>query len=371
MKRCLGGALATVLMAVAGCGSSASIELPPGGGAFSPPALSGTVRDERGVVQQGALVIAQERKTRQTARVTSGADGSFQMSLAAGVYDVMVDREADQSVATSYYGPISINSSVQEELVLRDSGGRGPEQVFGKIFLQTGVPAASRQIILRPGAIMGDAPDDAAQEQVGVVAGDGSFSLSLATGSESALDLEVFDDQGALDEFIDIGKREKPCYVEFAVEQSPVENVLRCNLADPPPAETPRSVLGQIFNFSKFDTRVDGAELYLENGLLTPPSDSIPMSDIVNSLPGGGDAKLIGVIEFTNIAAEDGKEKGYWFWRYAVEVNPDRDTVWHFTDETDESYSLYCFNTANKPYHVVNYNSGRPALKVIRWHLTI
>jgi hypothetical protein len=62
---------------------------------------------------------------------------------------------------------------------------------------------------------------------------------------------------------------------------------------------------------------------------------------------------------------------GYWFYRYAVKVNPDRDTVWHFGDEAGgKEYSLYCFNTATEGWHVVNYNSQKPAITKIRWHLT-
>lgn len=43
------------------------------------------------------------------------------------------------------------------------------------------------------------------------------------------LDIDVFDARGVLDEFIDAGKLQKPLYVEFAVEQSEVVNLLRAN----------------------------------------------------------------------------------------------------------------------------------------------
>ena len=111
-----------------------------------PPGLSGRVLSEAGTPLEGVQVVVHERTTNRRTRQVSDADGSFVLALEPGVYDLGLDLEGAPEAATSFYGPIAVTSAVRRDFVLHSVEGRGADQVFGKIWLRPGVPAANRQV---------------------------------------------------------------------------------------------------------------------------------------------------------------------------------------------------------------------------------
>jgi hypothetical protein len=122
--------------------------------------------------------------------------------------------------------------------VLRDSGGRPAGCLFGRLFLQPGKPLAGRQVVLSPTQTTAKSnsmnPSPVPSPVVLKSALDGSFEGNLAFDGPVGLDVEVHNADGTLDEFIDVSTLAKPCYVEFASEQSAVTNRLRSNQSDGP-----------------------------------------------------------------------------------------------------------------------------------------
>ncbi len=199
---------------LAGCGDSSSAISPPTNVAGS--SLTGVVKGEDGAPLSGVQLVAMERVSHETRKATSEADGTFTLLLAGGVYDVGLDAEDDPTTATCFYGPLSVTGQQSHNFVVRNAGDRPAGQVFGRILSQDGLPAANRSISLRPGFAKN--ADVSLREAVlsSTTEADGSFQMELPFAADAGLDLELNNDDGTLDEFIDFGKKAKPCYLEIS-----------------------------------------------------------------------------------------------------------------------------------------------------------
>lgn len=195
------------------------------------------------------------------------------------------------------------------------------------------------------------------------------------------MDVEVPDANGALDEWIDVAKRRKPCYLEFAVEQSEVENRLRCNeseLVDPAATFNARNagagIQASSDDFVPFDTDVDDRDLDRDNvayallvrGVLPVSQTTRKISDIADlstfGPPWQPEADLF---RATSIKVDT---NGSWWWKYAVNIMPERSeagsSYWDFSDQSVDRYSLSVFRYGR--WHKVSYNSSSPAIQEIR-----
>ena len=379
MKKLLGCALA---LFVSGCGSSTDFVVQNSAPNSASSTLSSLVTDPQGAAAQGVRVIAQERSSGRQFEGVTAPDGTILLSLPAGVYDVGLDREGDSSSATCFYGPVIVEGPVQRSFVLQSSGGLPAGRVFGTLFRTPGVAFANQKLVLRPGAVLGDitgidwsAPATLTTDE------NGRFSADLASGHEYALDLELYDGADNLDEFIDISKRDKPCYVEFSTDESSVNNRFRCNesdLADSFPqraisAQTITPVEVRPFSSCFIDTSKD--LMVMEGASLPPLSGSSPqyLSDLVPSVPVDSNYdKLIGLMTTRGPVGDDGCQllvdtDHAWYWgNYAVHVNPDRPSNFTFFDNTNDHYNLGIDN-ADNIWHRVSYRSSNPAIQKLQY----
>lgn len=366
-----------------GCGGSSDLNSPAGSsaGSNSGTTLSGRVVSESGASLEGVRVVVHERTSNFKATGVSGRDGSFTLQVEPGVYDLGLDKEGDMQTATCFYGPVDAGGE-QANFVLKNSGGRPPEKLFGRIWLQPGNPANQRSLTLRPGH--GQVTPDKKNPPVTLnTNSDGSFETALASKGETGLDVEVSTASGSLDEFVDIGKLAKPCYVEIATEQSPVVNRLRSNQSELPLAGSVKPSVGlsasltsaAVPALTKFNLRTarvglsgtDGAlTAFLEGGLLQVDKETTHhFLDIVNNVPREADGdlyNLVNVLYESNIRLAD---NGSWWWKYAVNLSVNLDTIWNFTDQTNDTYSLYIFNKSGT--HKVSYNSDKPAIQAMTY----
>ena len=358
-------------LALAGCGSSgeSSLGSAQAVAAGPPPALSGRVTDEGGAPLTGVRLVLQERTSRREAHTTSDIDGGFSVDLAPGVYDVGLDLEGNQSLATAFYGPITVEQSGRHDFVLPPAEARQPGEVFGRIFSRQGVPAPGRNVAASPGFIAGGFDGQEVGRVSTVTGDDGSFSLDFGSTAEIGLDLEVFDEQGFLDEFIDVGKLGKPLYLEFAVEESLVENGARVNQGHLSLTEGSTTALSPLLQsadagFSRFTSASYDPSLdaYVLVGGYIPPK--APEEFFKNLVPQGvtlpqtlGDSSLLVV------------DHGLFWWDYTICVKVQDRSNWHFTDATGDTYSLTVLWVEPQTFegHFVCYNSKAPAVVKVEY----
>jgi hypothetical protein len=355
-----------VALGLSGCGSSANLEvLIPNNPPQPAPQLSGTVLSESGGPVTGVRIVAQERTTRQESEFFSAGDGTFAVSLPAGTYDLGLDLEGDPTTATTFYGPVTLAANLEADLVLRSAQGHLDSEVFGRILLRSGVPAAGRSVSVVTGATIGDVPGENLDPVTTTTASDGTFALNLPNEREASVDVEVYDANDDLDEFIDIGKRDKACYVEFITEESNVENTLRSNQSELAPNAFP-SFLAQSGGVTLFDIAFGATgDFTLTNGLM-PVQSSGTIPQLAQNFPAPADrtpfqANLVNwsVRIDTN---------GSWWWKYGANVFVNLPATWHFTDETNDTYKLSALVTdvVNGEAFKVSYNSSKPNIKVIK-----
>ncbi|MBS2037141.1 carboxypeptidase regulatory-like domain-containing protein [bacterium] len=238
--------LTTALALLAlGCGSTSSDLTPGSSQASTLNPISGKIVSESGAPLAGVQIVAEERLSNRSTTALSDSDGSFTLPALRGeVFDLQLDLASDPNTATCLYGPLSAGES-QQELRLRSTGARPKGSLFGRLELERGVPAPAQQIQVRLGS--GRWVDSLDLAPVGVTTqGDGSFEVSLSSSQETELDLEVLNSSGSLRQFVDLSKQSKACYVEVALNHSPVLNRLRCNQSEPVPAGSSPSPRGLL-----------------------------------------------------------------------------------------------------------------------------
>ncbi len=379
--RILGTAL--LALALAGCGGTASTTTgTPGaatlGGVTPVPdsvGLTGRVVDENGAGVAGVTLVAEERTVDFKGTAVSQSDGSYRLSLPRGVYDVGLDS-ADAVTATCFYGPVSVPvNGLRQDFTLQPRGGRADGTCFGRIFLQPGVPAARRQVTLRPGQSVGDE----IPEPVTVTTDStGAFELQLTPNREAVgLDVEVYDSPGpsGLDEFIDVATRGKPCFVQFVTEEIEVENRLRNNEADddlPPETQLEGGVALKLTARFSADTIVNGAGNTfgrLRGGPITADGDAVLLASCYDGyLPEKQANALSTPVRDYLYPQVRVSANGDWWYTYAIDLVGPAPSSWTFQDETRDRYFLGIY-TGSKTWHRVNYDSRKPAIQEITFLL--
>lgn len=354
-------------MGLAGCGSSSDVEVQTvsNPGAITPQ-LSGTVRSEAGGLVSGVRVVAQERTTRQEWEVVSGADGRFAVNLPAGTYDVGLDLEGDASTATTFYGPLTVGTRLQKELVLHSAQGHATSELFGRIFLRPGIPAAGRNVAAVIGAELGQDQAGTTAPVTATTSTDGSFSLNLPTSNEVAVDVEVYDANNALDEFIDISKRDKACYVEFVTEDSNVENTLRANQSELTSGALPQ-VRAQSTGVTPFTIAFQsGTSFTLSNGLIPVEATSASIPQLSSNFPAPADQTNFqgNLVNWSVYIGTNGS----WWHKYAANVFVNLPATWYFTDQnnTTNKLSVSGYDVSLGGAAKVSYNSSKPNIQAIR-----
>ena len=357
-------------LALAGCGSSSDLNVGSNSAqGVSPPGIVGRVVSSTGSPLAGVQVVAHERTTNEKVTDVSDGRGAFSLEVVSGVYDVGIDLESDPTMATCFYGPITVASSVQRDFVLHSNEGRPTGQVFGKLWLSPGIPAAQRRVTLRTGYQHGDTLSDRPDPVSATTGGDGSFALVLGTEFRQGVDVEVYEQNGELDEWIDISKLDKPCYVEFSTAESPIENRLRCNESDFDGPVTEAETLAQGTTVIPFADAavIGGDEAKLALGLIPVGAPKQSLAEMVLGGPPDDPQhqKLWNVIKNMPIEVNT---KGDWFYKYAVNIKPRTATDWAFTDETNDTYQLWVSITLWG--HKVSYNSDKPNIHRIDFDLS-
>lgn len=351
-----------------GCGGSTDTGSISGGNLANStpsPGLSGRVLSESGAPLEGVQVIVHERTTDLRTRTFSGPGGEFQLPVTTGVYDLGLEDKADPAKANCFFGPITVASPVRQDFVMRNSQGHATDEVFGKIWLTPGVPAANREIKLRPGAQLRGSDLTRLASASTRTGPDGSFAVGTGSNLELALDVEIYENAG-LDEWVDVAKRAKPCYVEFTTEESSVENRLRCTEHDPATgalaAAAPSENTPKITPFAIRENRSGFA--VLKEGLIPVGAPKTLLSEMMYNGP-LDETPLWRMTKHTNIQLSTGSKWGY---QYSVEIKPDRASDWAFTDGTNDSYQLWVSITLWS--HVVSYDSDNPDIKRIDFDLS-
>lgn len=357
------GALLLAGSFVIGCGGSNDPVFSTGGGGTSvSPTLSGRVRDQSGNPAGNVRVVAHERTTHAKLETMSNPDGSFSFGTAEGVYDLGLHRD-DAQTATCFYGPVFPDAGTSQVFQLRGVQGRSPDEVFGKLYSRQDVPAGNRRLVLRPMATVTGGAIELDDVEVRTAA-DGSFSARINTDHELAMDLDIFDRSGTLDEWVDIGKLRKACYVELVTDTEAPENRLRANESEVGDQQEP--LRAQVSNppdgYIPYDVLVtpNGTQVnvYFRGGQIPVGSRNYVLRNL-------GDIPSFPTIDSTS-SYYDTKlrvaDNGMWWWDYAMNVCPGvSNTSWSFEDNTADDYSLSVDDGGS--WHKVSYNSDSPDLR--------
>jgi hypothetical protein len=302
--------------------------------------------------------------------------GTVSLSLSSGVYDIALDQESEPGTATCFYGPVTVSGSTTRSFLLHDTEGQPPTRIFGKLLREQGVPAGGERLTLRTGAGRLEEGATSLPAPVEVVTDeDGQYRVDMPTAL--AIDLEMEDGT-----FIDFAKREKPCYLEFATDETTVQNRLRCNESDPAlfrseiSAQSSGGNVNQKFTGAVYDNQTH--TVTLTGGLLPPGGGQAYVRDL-----------LLQVLDFTpadnseneqsltqacrdELYLDDGPgmqgcsirvdTDHAWYWgKYAIHINPPLPASFSFQDQTGDGYGLSVDEAKNK-WHRVSYRSSRPAV---------
>lgn len=368
---------------LAGCGSGGS------GGAHT---ISGTVRDARGQALAGVAIALEHRLTDEGALVQSLADGTYRAQVAPGVYDARLVDEAAPGTAAGTFGPIAIRTDLQRDFVLHEADPADPGRVSGRLVSRPGTSLAHRRVRLLPATAISRDPAVPATVPPPVETttdGDGRFAVSLGTDQEIGFDLEIYEADGALDEFVDIIKPAGAMTVELASEYVATENRHRVSQGDvapdrpAPPARASfaaglvRQALADS-RFVPFDLRVIrdegfGADAVLEHGTLPPDDLTYFWTHLLGRTRIEGHESLE-VLFFDGVPIDRRPERprlrhltaaGARFdliYRYRVQVLSKGIVTFRFVDDTGDSYALRIYVDG---WHHVSFNSARPDLRTI------
>lgn len=364
--------------------------------------LTGILKNEGGTGVSGVKVVAMERTTKEKISGMTGGDGSFQLQAPHGVYDIGFDHEGDAALSTSFYGPVVLSSDDHRDFVMKTSGLRPVGSLSGTIYLKAGQPAAYRRIRLRPAVSLStdqnspdvglmctsdggttlDSDDPCSPFYYGlwtVTDEEGHFELSLGTDHEIGMDVEVYNEDGKLDEFVAIAKRDKPAYVEFVTEESPVEDTYRYD-EEPPTMVSNPIVKGGDTNFKPFKIEFSNPGMISQNYQDVLFKDgNIPVNGVNYTFGSLGNFYLSSKETIRKAlfdAEEDTNEKptirvsreGSWWYDYEVQVKTNRNGRFKFTDASGDTYSLkISFNAVVGVPRSVSYNSNRPDIVQIEF----
>lgn len=360
-----------------GCGASDLVSsggFPAGTSSVASTAQPFLVRvlDEQQRAVAGVDVVIHERTSNQKYTSRTAADGSVTLTVPDGVYDLGLNNSADPSSATCFYGPVV--SSGTQTFVLRSTGGRPASTLFGRILVAPGQPASNRRVTVRPLLLNSGGGNGLLPNPITITTSPaGLFETDLSTSQDLSADVEIYQNNGIdLDEWVDVGKLGKACYVEFASDQLPVENRLHADETDPPvgPGSTVRI---QPKLLSQFTQTFPPSILWNQHTLLTGGkltvdlfSEGVPNVYTISELvPGGLTRNQLPTLNNFKIVNSD---DGMWWWPYSVRIYHPAGglgTHWEFTDETDDTYVLNIVSS-NTDYpgtwHKVSYKSDKPSI---------
>ncbi|MCA9775757.1 MAG: carboxypeptidase regulatory-like domain-containing protein [Candidatus Eremiobacteraeota bacterium] len=358
-----------VLLLVQGCGDSSTDLQGPTAASGTPPApnIAGTVRDEAGEPVAGARVIVMGRRSREKFETVSSAAGNFALDVPGQeTFDLGLDMEDGGVTATCFYGPVA-PSTTPREYRLKSAAGLPTDTLFGVINKTSGVPAVGWTVTAHSSAVVsaGPSPVELPSDSRATVAADGSFRLQLGSEEEVGLDLELYEPDLMLDEFVPIAKLAEPCYIELTTESSPVENLYRYSevpveerFIDTPPAKAPSGVI--VEKGRGRSNQVTDAEI---TNILVPNVDNHSLSRFFRDLvtaPSGPEWNLYRKV-FGN-GWISSTRNGSWWYRYAVEITIEGGAEFYFYDATGDRYFLGVLLNFGGPLnrHKVSYNSSAP-----------
>jgi hypothetical protein len=390
MGKAWGGVLCYVVVFgwLSGCG---------GGDHDSQPAVSrtfsGTVRDARGQALGGVSVLLENRLTDAGALATTAGDGSFSAPVPAGVYDIRLVDESSTSVAAGEFGPVEISADLQRDFTLQDADPTDPGRVSGQLFAQPDTPLANRKLRLVPTTALSYDPNTLATVPDPIemtTDAEGRFATSFGSDQELGFDLEIYQADGALNEFVDIIKPAGEMTVELASEYLDTVNVHRVSDA----ADTPRRAAVDSVaaangapaaasfddsRFKRFDLRVIkdnglGAVASVENGTLPADDRTYFWTTLLGRSRIEGHESLE-VLFFDRVKIDGSEERprlkhmvasGVRFdliYRYRVQILSKGIVTYRFIDDTGDSYALRVYVDG---WHHVSFNSDRPDIRTIQ-----
>ena len=328
-------------------------------------------------------VVAQGRlnDNRAEASALTAADGSFEITAPSSSYDFGLDLEGSELYATNYYGPVTIREGATREFVLHGMQGMEDSTVFGQVLLRAGEPASGRMLRLRSAtaAQHGEGEAEIPADVEATTDATGAFLLQLGSDTmEIELDVEMFESDGAMDEFVSIATRGKPTYVEFVTEELTDEDTSRAGTLsaadiaaldlDQEPLEgdrhptplritssNPRGGLNRRFEcsggvirertFARWDLWGVYETITLSDGARRS-NEFRAFDDLLNN---GGEGGSLGL-----------RRPGAWWYsyRFMFEQKGRGTADVQFTDETNDEYRVRL--GGGYDIYRVNYNSDRP-----------
>lgn len=282
---------------------------------------------------------------------------------------------------------------LKKNVTLSLAEGMLASRIYGQVTLPNGNSASGWKVFFR--SIVSPHTGDTSLITASTVSDNGTFDIHLGGDNiseynhEYALDLEYHDTDGFLVEFVDIAKRDRPCFVEMVVD-SPIQNVLRhsdSTLAhtQEASASTRKSTRSSneefVFDYTKsqdsYSNGYFGGGSDYWYGRLRPHGKSHPAtfstdlgsqataysSQLLNSKSNG---------DFKKLYSDD---DGNWWYDYAIHLEACNYTSygtekWSFRDGTDDIYTLKITKYSLKViWHRVNYNSRHPDIHRIEYYI--
>lgn len=353
----------------------------------APATIRGVVRDEAGAPVPGVRIVAQGRlnDNRAEASAVTGADGSYSLTAPASAYDVGLDLEGSDRFAVNYYGPVSIREGATRDFVMHSAAGMDRSAVFGKISLRPGAPASARLVQLRSAnaSRRGGMDPTIPQLQSTMTDANGAFSMRLGSDDQLIeLDVEMFEADGALDEFVSIATRAKPTYLEFATEEITEEDSTRAGsvseadrLAAIPMAGEPLETGPQTFRISSsnFNSRLQ-SDLHFDctDGYVSRSTHEYGVYYYL-PIPGGSaldkmlNAEGYGPNQIGGVGTIYLSKSGKLWYDYRFVIGQRGQSRGHvfLTDRTNDRYRLSLGGAGGATYgtgYAVNYNSDDPTI---------
>lgn len=353
----------------------------------SNPKLYGTLTDAHGSAVQGARVIAMERESNEKYTTLTHDNGTYTLRLPKGTYDLAVDDA--NAHATCFTGPIVIvQGSVNEIDAQLPADSVTDDTVYGTITHDRNADLSGWTVVFVSN--VGKNGEASLPETTVTLDAQSSFSASL--GGECMMDINIYDADGTLVEFVDFGKLSGPCQLDFIVGTG-MPNLYRHDTGIPNNTyeatsgsvvsgtqvihQIMASATNDVFSIScseksgedkVFDTddytdyhfTIDDGKLGVSGGHLKIDFWNDP-DDCLNALTG-----FVYLHEEGDESSEydiEVKDDGSWWYDYKVHIYANgplpEDVV--FEDETHDTYSLN-ITDPGWHWHDVNYNSDHPTL---------
>ena len=294
--------------------------------------IRGAVTDEGGAGLRDVTVIVMERTTDARFETVTDASGRYSLEVHEGVYDIYFDADG---FVTEYCGPIAADEDVTVAESLDSTVGMDDSRLYGMLIDTEGNPLPEVEVIASSLAFE-SGETDSATTKTGV---NGRFDLAVV--GELALDLD-FIPRVLEEEFVDIAKLDKPCFVTFVLGTD-YPNAHRHNYSEGVTASGVRGpVEDRVFQLVWHDA---GETVTYRNGRLRVNGGKLAYTDA-------------GTTCTREVYVRD---DGWWPWEYALHVYSDGNHMnsgrWRFYDAMQDYCSI---NIVTTGWHRVNYTSNTP-----------